>query len=38
MANEKYYAGMEVSVWDLPEEKPGDSPYMGTEHCGRITE
>ncbi len=28
---------MEVHVWDLPEEKPDGSPYMGIEHNGRIT-
>lgn len=38
MANVKYHVGIEVYVWDLPEEKPDGSPYTGTEHCGRITE
>ena len=33
----KYSVGMEVHVWDLPEEKPDGSPYMGIEHNGRIT-
>ena len=32
-----YFVGMEVYVWNLPEENPDGSPYMGTEHSGRIT-
>lgn len=38
MENGKYHAGMEVFVWDLPEEKPDGTPYTGVEHRGRITE
>ncbi len=32
-----YFIGMEVYVWNLPEENPDGFPYTGVEHNGRIT-
>lgn len=33
----EYTIGTEVYVWELPEENPDGSPYMGVEHNGQIT-
>lgn len=35
--DKEYTIGTEVYVWELPEETPEGSPYMGVEHNGRIT-